>query len=70
MQPPLELKLEVWGQDSLPEPGLYALERLAVDSQADQRTVVEVLSAFVRERTRPPAPNPYRDTGAAHDAGD
>jgi len=32
--------------------GLYALERIAVDSPADQRTVVEVLSAFVRERSQ------------------
>jgi hypothetical protein len=31
--------------------GLYALERLAVDSKRDHPTVVEVLSAFVRERT-------------------
>ncbi|EFC86709.1 pentapeptide repeat-containing protein [Parafrankia sp. EUN1f] len=30
--------------------GIYALERIAVDSPADQRTVVEVLSAFVRVR--------------------
>jgi hypothetical protein len=26
--------------------GLYALERIAIDSPADQRTAVEVLSAF------------------------
>lgn len=32
--------------------GIYALERTAVDSPTDQRTVVEVLSAFVREHTR------------------
>lgn len=32
--------------------GIYALERLAVDSQRDHSTVVEVLSAFVRERSR------------------
>jgi hypothetical protein len=38
--------------------GIYALERIAVDSPDDQRTVVEVLSAFVREHTRPPNPNP------------
>ncbi|MDT3443831.1 pentapeptide repeat-containing protein [Pseudofrankia sp. BMG5.37] len=36
--------------------GLYALERLANDSPDDQRTVVEVLSAFVREHARPPSP--------------
>ncbi|ONH62348.1 hypothetical protein CcI49_02925 [Frankia sp. CcI49] len=32
--------------------GIYALERIAVDSPDDQRTVVEVLSAFIREHTR------------------
>ncbi|WP_261574908.1 pentapeptide repeat-containing protein [Frankia gtarii] len=31
--------------------GIYALERIAVDSPADQRTVVAVLSAFVRVRS-------------------
>jgi uncharacterized protein YjbI with pentapeptide repeats len=31
--------------------GLYALERLAVDSERDHPTVVEVLSAFVRRRS-------------------
>jgi hypothetical protein len=31
--------------------GIYALERIAVDSLRDHPTVVEVLSAFVRERT-------------------
>nr|WP_321572566.1 pentapeptide repeat-containing protein [Parafrankia colletiae] len=31
--------------------GIYALERIAIDSPADQRTVVEVLSAFVRIRS-------------------
>lgn len=34
--------------------GIYALERVAVDSPADQRTVVEVLSAFIREHTQSP----------------
>lgn len=34
--------------------GIYALERIAVDSPADQRTVVEVLSAFARERSNDP----------------
>lgn len=33
--------------------GLYALERIAVDSPDDQRTIVEVLSAYVREHVRP-----------------
>jgi Pentapeptide repeats (8 copies) len=34
--------------------GIYALERTAVDSERDQPTVAEVLSAFVREHSRPP----------------
>jgi hypothetical protein len=29
--------------------GIYALERIAADSERDHPTVVEVLSAFVRE---------------------
>ena len=33
--------------------GLYALERIAVDSKRDHPTVVEVLSAFVREHNDP-----------------
>jgi hypothetical protein len=33
--------------------GIYALERIAHDSKRDQPTVVEVLGAFVRERTNP-----------------
>jgi hypothetical protein len=32
--------------------GIYALERIAVDSERDHPTVVEVLSAFVREASR------------------
>jgi len=32
--------------------GIYALERIARDSQKDHWTVMEVLTAFVRERTR------------------
>ncbi|WP_308203280.1 pentapeptide repeat-containing protein [Frankia gtarii] len=35
--------------------GIYALERVANDSPADQRTVVEVLSAFIRMRSTDPA---------------
>jgi hypothetical protein len=31
--------------------GIYALERIAIDSPADHRTVVEVLSAYVRSRS-------------------
>ncbi|ONH54595.1 hypothetical protein CcI49_29970 [Frankia sp. CcI49] len=48
--------------------GIYALERIAHDSTADQRTVVEVLSAFVREHTGtgdPPPPRPTTDVQAA-----
>jgi membrane protein implicated in regulation of membrane protease activity len=33
--------------------GIYALERIAVDSRRDHPTVVEVLGAFVRERSQP-----------------
>ena len=33
--------------------GIYALERIAVDSKRDHPTVVEVLSAFVREHSDP-----------------
>ena len=32
--------------------GIYALERIAVDSPRDHRTVVEVLSAYVRDATQ------------------
>lgn len=34
--------------------GIYALERIAIDSARDHRTVVEVLSAYVRVGTRSP----------------
>jgi hypothetical protein len=33
--------------------GIYALERIANDSERDQSTVVEVLSAFIREHSNP-----------------
>ena len=33
--------------------GIYALERIAVDSKRDHPTVVEVISAYARERTAP-----------------
>jgi hypothetical protein len=39
--------------------GIYALERIAGDSQADQGAVMEVLTAFVREHA------PVPETGAA-----
>jgi hypothetical protein len=32
--------------------GIYALEHLMIESERDHNTVVEVLAAFVRERTR------------------
>jgi uncharacterized protein YjbI with pentapeptide repeats/pimeloyl-ACP methyl ester carboxylesterase len=32
--------------------GIYALERIAKDSKADHQTVVEVLSAFIRDRSK------------------
>jgi hypothetical protein len=35
--------------------GIYALERLMADSSRDQPTIVEVLAAFVRQRTLVPA---------------
>jgi hypothetical protein len=45
--------------------GIYALERIAVDSKRDHPTVAEVLSVFVREHSYPPIqPSP----GAADDA--
>lgn len=52
--------------------GIYALERIAVDSPADQRTVVEVLSAFARDRSadpdlRPASPDPASPVRAAVD---
>jgi hypothetical protein len=38
--------------------GIYALERIARDSPRDHPTVMEVLSAFVREHSREPWPPP------------
>jgi uncharacterized protein YjbI with pentapeptide repeats len=40
--------------------GIYALERIALDSPSDHPTVVEVLTAFIREHSREPwtAPGP------------
>ncbi|WP_261565329.1 pentapeptide repeat-containing protein [Frankia gtarii] len=38
--------------------GIYALERIATDSPPDQRTVMEVLSAFIRMRSTDPALRP------------
>ena len=42
--------------------GIYALERIARDSAKDHPTVMEVLTAFIREHSREPWPPP--DTGA------
>jgi hypothetical protein len=42
--------------------GIYALERIARDSQKDHWTVMEILTAFVRERSiaaNPPEPAPH-----------
>jgi uncharacterized protein YjbI with pentapeptide repeats len=39
--------------------GLYALERIAVDSERDHASIVEVLSAFVREHSKPPSYDDY-----------
>ncbi len=38
--------------------GIYALERVARDSARDHPTVMEVLTAFVREHSREPWPEP------------
>jgi len=32
--------------------GIYALERLAIDSKKDYRTILEILTAFIREKSR------------------
>lgn len=47
--------IELLGDDKLEIRlgGIYALERLAGDSERDHPTVVEVLGSFVRERTNP-----------------
>ncbi|ABW15626.1 pentapeptide repeat protein [Parafrankia sp. EAN1pec] len=55
--------------------GIYALERIAVDSSVDQRTVVEVLSAFVRTRStdsalRPPSPADSQESPLVRPAAD
>jgi Pentapeptide repeats (8 copies) len=38
--------------------GIYALERIARDSPRDHRTVMEVLTAFIRDHSREPWPPP------------
>jgi hypothetical protein len=42
---------------------IYALERIARDSARDHPTVMEVLTAFIRERSREPWPLPGPDEG-------
>ena len=39
--------------------GIYALERIARDSAKDHPTVMEVLTAFIREHSREPWPPPH-----------
>jgi hypothetical protein len=46
--------------------GIYALERIAVDSERDHPTVVEVLSAFVREHGQPAIQPSLVDDGDAN----
>jgi hypothetical protein len=41
--------------------GIYALERVARDSARDHPTVMEVLTAFIREHSREPRPQPGPD---------
>jgi hypothetical protein len=48
--------------------GIYALTRIAVDSERDHPAVVEVLSAFVREHSRPT--NLGAETGSVRSLGD
>lgn len=45
--------------------GIYALEHLMIESEREHHTVVEVLAAFIRERTRPGTTPP---DGAGADA--
>ena len=45
--------------------GIYALERVARDSARDHPTVMEVLTAFVREHSREQWPLPEHDTDPA-----
>jgi hypothetical protein len=48
--------------------GIYALERIAVDSKRDHPTVVEVLSAFVRETSsQQRTPRPEQDEASVTD---
>ena len=49
--------------------GIYALERIARDSARDHPTVMEVLSAFIREHSREPWPAPDPDAAPDPDLG-
>jgi len=57
--------IELLGSDTLDVRlgGIYALERIATDSPGDHPTVVEVLSAFVREHTIPGRSGALRRAG-------
>jgi hypothetical protein len=44
--------------------GIYGLERIAQESERDHWTVIEVLTAFVRERARRPEPEDEEDPDA------
>ena len=46
--------------------GIYALERIARDSERDRRTIIDILAALVRETARPAGePGPAPDVTAA-----
>jgi len=47
--------------------GIYALERVARDSARDHPTVMEVLTAFIRENSREQAPPPDPDSDEVHE---
>jgi hypothetical protein len=54
--------IEQLGSDKLVRiGGIYALERVARDSAKDHPTVMEVLTAFIREHSREPRPEPGPD---------
>jgi hypothetical protein len=48
--------------------GIYALERIARDSARDHPTVMEVLTAFIREHSREQWPVPEHSPGTAADS--
>ena len=57
--------IEQLGSDELDVPigGIYALERVARDSARDHPTAMEVLTAFIREHSREPWPEPEHPGG-------